>query len=411
MTQTTPPDQQSIARFIDLYEQQNQHQAEMLKSVNAMCSATKEAVEQMRNVHEETAQWARDIRQSARKAEDAGQVCGEAYGQMLMAFHAAGPGASSEKFMQTLADTIKMPAERIAAVENALSTNRPSAGGVVIPPTFIDEIVPFFRVTPTLFALGVRIIAIGPGETFVPRLLSGTAATWQLENEEIALSTEPKFGALALRPHKLGIRLRMSSSFAKSGNAAQIVAMDATAAQAQEWSRVVWHGNGQKQPIGLFDARLKSQLPVFDESLDVKERSFWTRMKRTFRKANKGQVVDNPTWVYNEDVSCRLEEAENGFGVAKYPSLEQGRHMGFQVREDFQLVTTAGTPDTTQVVLGAFSEMFFGNHRQNEMMWSTHSRFSFDQVEMMVISEGDIGPRQLAAFAVCETAIVEDVAE
>lgn len=410
MTQTTPPDQQSIARFLDQYEQQNRHQAEMLTSVNSMCSATKEAIEQMRTVHEETAQWVRDIRQAAHRAEDAGQGLGEAYGQMIMAFHQAGPGASADSFMRVLADQVGMPAERYQQVENALASNRPSAGGVIIPPTFIAEIVPFFRVTPTLFRLGVRMITIGAGDTYVPRLVSGTAATWHLENEEIGLSEEPKWGALAMRPHKLGVRIRMSTSFAKSGNAAQTVAMDAVQAQAQEWSRVLWHGSGAKQPLGIFSAQLKAQLPQFTESIDVKERSFWSRMKRTFRKANKGQIIEGPVWCYNEDVTCRLEEAENGFGVQKYPSLEQGRHMGYPVQEDFQLVTTSAAPDTTQVALVVPNEIFFGQHRMNELAWSSHSRFSYDQLEMLVITEGDIGPRQLKAICVSESGIVEDVA-
>lgn len=409
MTAQTPPDQESIARYIDAQEEQNRIHSEMLAGVTRMSEETKAAVEQMRDIHEQQVQWWREVRSANYAAEQAGQQPGEAAGQFLMAFFQAGPMASPDSVLRNLADVQRMPADRIKTVENALSTNTPSGGGVFFPPTFFDEMIPFFRVTPSLFALGVRNIMVGEGATNIPRMVSGTAASWTLENAEVDLATEPKWGSLELVPKKVGIRLRMSTSFARSASAAQSVAMDAVAAMAQEWSYVAMNGNGQKRPVGLFSAPLSSQLATFTESIDVKERKFWARMKKAFRKANKGQVVQNLAWVFNEDVTCRLEEAETTLGMPKY-NLDGGKHLGIPFQEDFQLVTTAATPDTTQIALGAWNEFFVAMSRQNVLQWSPHSRFSYDQLEMMLISEGDCGPRQLKAFCLSTSGIVEDVA-
>lgn len=409
MTAQTPPDEASIKRYIDAQEEQNRIHSEMLAGVKTLGEETKAAVEQMRDIHEQQVQWWRDIRNANYAAEAAGQKPAEAAGQLLMAFFEAGPGASKDAVMRNLADVQRMPAERYKEVENAMSTHVPSGGGVFFPPTFFDEMIPFFRVTPSLFALGVRNIMVGEGATHIPRMISGTAASWTLENAEVDLATEPKWGSLELTPKKVGIRLRMSTSFARSSSAAQSVAQDAIAAMAQEWSSVAMNGSGQKRPTGLFVAPLAGKLAAFSESIDVKERKFWARMKKAFRKANKGQVTQGLAWVFNEDVTCRLEEAETGLGMPKY-NLDSGKHLGFPYHEDFQLITTSATPDTTQIALGAWSEFFVAMSRQNVLQWSPHSRFSYDQLEMMLISEGDCGPRQLKAFCLSSTGIVEDVA-
>ena len=404
----TPPEQESIARYIDAQEEQNRIHSEMLAAVQSMSAETKAAVEQTRDIHEQQAQWWRDIRNANYSAELAGQQPGEAAGQVIMAFFEAGPHGSKEQFARNLSDVQKMPAERMKLVENALSVQQPSGGGVFFPPTFFDEMVPFFRATPTIMSLGARMIQMGEGPMMVPRMVSGTATSWTLENAEVDLSTEPKWGALELTPKKVGVRLRMSTTFAKSASAAQSVAQDAIGAMATEWSRVVHNGDGVKKPVGLFNPSLFGQIGNFSESIDVKNRSYWARFKRNFRRLNKGQLVEGLGWVWNEDVTCRLEEAESGLGMPKY-NLDSGKHMGIQYHEDFQLTTTAGSPDTTQIMLGAWNEYFVGMSRQNVLQWSPHSRFSYDQLEMMLISEGDAGPRQLKAFCGSATGIVEDV--
>lgn len=403
----TPPDQDSIARYIAAQEESNKIQSEALAAVRGLGEETKAAVEQMRDIHEQQSQWWREIRQSNSAAENAGQQPAEAAGKFLMAFHAAGPSGSVDQFVRNLSDVQKMPAERMKVVENSLSTNQPSGGGVFFPPTFFDEMIPFFRATPTIFSLGARMISIGEGATHVPRMISGTACSWTLENAEVDLATEPKWGSLELTPKKLGARLRMSTSFAKSASAAQSVAQDAVAAMAQEWSYVVMNGNGVKRPTGIFHPTLRAQLAEFTEAIDCKERSFWTRMKRTFRTANQGNINQGISWVWNQDVTARLEEEEASSGLPRYPSLANGTHLGIPFLEDFQLITTAGTPDTTQIALAAWNEYFVGMSRQNVLQWSNHSRFSYDQLEMMLISEGDCGPRQLKAFCVCNAADVE----
>lgn len=408
MTAPTPPDQEQIARYINAQEEQNRIHSEMLGAVKNMSEETRAAVTQMRDIHEQQAQWWRDIRQANYAAEQAGQRPMEAAGQLIMAFFESGPNGGKEAVMRNLADVQRMPAERLKVVENAMSTHSPSGGGVFFPPTFFDEMIPFFRVTPSLFALGVRNIMVGEGPTNIPRMVSGTAASWTLENAEVDLATEPKWGSLELTPKKVGIRLRMSTSFARSASAAQSVAQDAVAAMAQEWSYVAMNGSGQKRPTGLFVEPLKSQLASFAESVDVKERKFWARFKKAFRKANKGQVTQNLAWVFNEDVTCRLEESETGLGMPKY-NLDGGKHLGIPYAEDFQLITTSGSPDTTQIALAAWDEFFVAMSRQNVLQWSPHSRFSYDQLEMMLISEGDCGPRQLKAFCLSTTGIVEDV--
>lgn len=404
----TPPDQEAIARYVSAQEEQNRIQADALAAVRSLGEETRNAVEQMREIHEHQAQWWREIRNSNYQAELAGQQPGEAGGQLIMAFYECGPGATQDQVLARLQDHKNLPASRMQEIQNALSVQSPGSGGVLFPPTFFNEMIPFFRETPSLFSLGARLISVGPEPTLVPRMISGTACSWTLENAEVDLATEPKWGALELTPKKVGCRLRMSSSFARSASAPQSVAQDAVAAMANEWSNVAMNGSGIKRPVGIFTSPLKSQLATFSEAIDVKERAFWARMKKKFRQASKGQIVTGTAWVWNEDVTCRLEEAETGLGMQKY--MLDGRHFGIPYHEDFQLVTTSATPDTTQIALAAWSEYFVAMSRQNVLQWSPHSRFSYDQLEMMLISEGDCGPRQLQAFCVSESGIVEDQA-
>lgn len=398
----TPPDNESIARYVTAQEEQNRIQAEALEAMKNLGAETKNAVEKMIECHQEQAQWNRETRTALCKSEELGMKPGESLGLLIQA--QAITQGNVDKTLSLLSDKMGMPGEKMQDIENALSVQNPGAGGINVPVSFFDEIIPFFRETPTIFGLGVRTIPLGAAGTDIPRLLSGTAASWGTENAEIALSAEPVWGMLELRPKELQIRMRMSNKFMEfAGSAAQMVAMDAAAAYTQEWARAAMNGEGGKKPVGLFSSIYGTQLPRYAGAMTVESRTYWSQFKKTFRKANKGQIVSGLSWVWNEDVTAVLEGAENGLSMPRYPELEKGKIMGIPFVEDFQLTTTDDTHDVSQIVLGAWNEFFVAMSRQQRLVYSTHSRIAYGQTEMFLTGEGDCGPRQLNGFCLSET--------
>lgn len=410
-------DTEEVSRFLENQQKSFEASAEQARAIGGLCSSLKEQMEQQREFMDSQAKWMKETFIQLRKSEERGRKPGEAYAAIVAEFanqiSSKGPNEAVSRTIAALSDDKTLDRSESALIERAMEVQRPENGGIVVPAQFMDEIIPFFRFTASILKMGVRMISIGEGKTYIPRLESGTAGTWEIENAQIAESSTPKFGALEMIPKKHAVRLHMSREWVratKGTGAGQIAASDTASAFNQEWGRVAFNGDGQKEPKGLF--KHGSLIPSFtgtESALKVDSREFWAFFKKAFRQANKGNINDGLGWVFNEDVSCVLEAAENGFGIPKFNSfVDNSEMLRIPCYEDFQLQTfgTSGAP--TQMAIGAWSEFLIGTSRGLELMYSEHSRMSYDQFELLAVWSGDMGPRQLNAFTVCETGKTED---
>jgi HK97 family phage major capsid protein len=408
---------EEVSRFLENQQKSFEASAEQARAIGSLCSSMKEQMEQHREFMESQAKWMKETFIQLRRSEERGRKPGEAYAAIVAEFanqiSTKGPNDAVSRTISSLRDSKTLDRSESALIERAMEVQRPENGGIVVPAEFMDEIIPFFRFTASILKMGVRMISIGEGKTYIPRLESGTAGTWEIENSLITESNTPKYGALEMIPKKHAVRLHMSREWVratKGAGAGQIAASDTAGAFNQEWGRVAFNGDGQKEPKGLF--KYGSLIPRFtgtQSALKVDTRAFWAFFKKAFRQANKGNINDGLAWVFNEDVSCLLEAAENGFGLSKFSTFtEKSEMLRIPCFEDFQLETfgTSGSP--TQMAIGAFSEFLIGTSRGLELMYSEHSRMAYDQFELLAIWCGDMGPRQLNAFTVCETGKTED---
>lgn len=84
----------------------------------------------------------------------------------------------------------------------ALSVANPATGGFLIPEVYLDEVIELLYNKTVIKELGARTIPLETGNLNIPRMTSGTRATWGGEARKIK-TTQPTFGNLRLSAKRL----------------------------------------------------------------------------------------------------------------------------------------------------------------------------------------------------------------
>lgn len=396
------PEQFDVKRYLDTQEAYHKAMAENVEVIRTFG-------EQMVEVHKNVASTLKEQRAAVARGEAQGHRYVERFGLVVRAFCIAkGDGNQVGKILQ---DNLRAPhvaaeVDRFLTAERSLQVQNPTNGGFAVPTEFFDELIPLLRPVSSLMQLGARHIPLSGGGSIIPRLIEGSIVEWVGESEGAARSN-PKFGAMSLNPKKMMGRCPISNDWliATAGRSVnQVVAQDVTAAIAQEQSRVAFNGSGPKMPIGLFTEPLRSKLTTPNVPGWIGGPKTLRQLISAWKKGNYGATRIAPGIVMNEDAICALETATTSTGHFRFrEEMAQGRIWRLPFVEDHQLITDEeASKNPAQVAVADWAEYFVATFRGIELAYSTHSLFGTDESELRAIWSGDMGPRQLSAFAVDE---------
>lgn len=130
-------------------------------------------------------------------------------------------------------------------VVKALAATDPTAGGFLVPTQFSTEIITYLRPQSVVRALGPVVIPMPTGTIRIPKVTTGSAATYVGENSNMT-KTQPVFGQITLTHKKLAALVPISNDLVRfsSPGATEIVRDDLVRALAQRENQAFLRDDG-----------------------------------------------------------------------------------------------------------------------------------------------------------------------
>lgn len=299
-------------------------------------------------------------------------------------------------------------------VSAALQSSVPSGGGYLVPNVLSNEIIEFLRSDSACRALGARVVRMDSGNLSMPKMISGTVASYGAEGANIG-KTEPQFGEVKLIAKKLTALTPISNDLVRRANmdALRVVQDDLIAAIGEREDLAFIRGDGSSNsPVGLInlmDAANKLAATgsgsITDISTDLKRLDTAIMDKRVKLKGNVGYILSPRS--YNH-----LTELRDAQGNRLYPEVMEMKLRGRPIAISHQIPTNLGAgTNETEIYLGVFDQLVIGDALAFHISLSESayhdgsnvvSAFSRDETVIRIIAEHDIALRHSGAFAMLQ---------
>lgn len=319
-----------------------------------------------------------------------------------------------------------------ASVAKALTEGTNTAGGFVVPPQYVAEIIPLLRTYAVVRASGARVIPLRQNLT-QPRLSASGAANYIGENTVITVSQQT-FEQFSLAVKKLAALVAVSNDLLRDADPAvdAIVRDDVVAAMALKQDLQFIRGTGSataptgvRNQTGIQTLTIgagNGQTPTYDnlsdllgliETANVAFRSpGWIahpRVLNTFRKIkdNDGRPILEQIWNAPQFAGPAGTDGE----VTNPPRWVL---LGYPLRVSAQIpvnLTVGTSTDTSEVYFADWDDAVIGQNMElavdvsGEASFSDGgtnnvSAFANDLTLVRAIERHDFGLRHAAAFAV-----------
>lgn len=298
----------------------------------------------------------------------------------------------------------------------ALSATNPAAGGFLIPEVYLDEVIELLYSKTVIKELGARTIPLETGNLNIPRMTSGTRATWGGEARKIK-STQPTFGNLRLSAKRLEAivpqtrELIMSTKY----SADEIFAADLSRRMelGLDWGGLYGAG-GEFQPTGI--ANTKGVEVVDATKLDTSLSDATGKLTADFPVYIKSLVlsknVDDQAlgWAFNSFMEGYLMNLKTEDGHYIYrDEMNTGKLLGIPYRTTNQIVTDPKA-GTTDMFFGNWADLMIGDQMGLETYttldgsWTDengvqHNAFEENLTGTRALMYDDIGVRHVESFA------------
>lgn len=297
-------------------------------------------------------------------------------------------------------------------VAAALSTSTDSAGGFIVPPGYIPEIIELLQPMSVIRSLGARTMPMPGGTLTIPKIASGSSASYGSENNDIAIS-EQVFGDLKLTKKKLTAMVPISNDLIRfsSPQANNLVRDDVITSMAlrEDLGFIRDDGTGDL-PKGLRYWAPAANLITANAVINLQNvKNDLGKLELALLAASVKML--QPGWIFTPTILVFLTNLLDGNGNTAFPELALGTLRGKPFRTTTQVPNNLGVgSDESEIYLTDFADTLIGEATGLILDISTEgsymdgatlvSAFSRDQTLVRAITEHDFGMRHDASVAV-----------
>jgi HK97 family phage major capsid protein len=312
-------------------------------------------------------------------------------------------------------------------VQRALSWQDETAGGALVGPPIMGELIDLLRPNEVLIAAGARILAMPPnGRLTYPRQTGTTTAYWVSESQAFS-ETAPTTGDVNLQAKKLGLLVKIPNELFRFSSVSieQFIREDIARTIALKLDKDLLEGIGSAtQPKGLINyAGINTYTSLgADTNGDTFQPNDVYRMIATVEQKNATfkAFIMRPL-LYAAIANRRADAVSAGDQKGPYvfnlfrevganmdvERLKVGNLAGYPVHKSSQLAAdrVKGSGNNLVYVLGGdFSDLLIALSGAMEFMVSTQgdTPFVYDQTWFRSLLYVDSAPRREASFILCD---------
>lgn len=306
--------------------------------------------------------------------------------------------------------------------EKAMASSPDSAGGALIPPQAITDIIEMLRAETAVIKAGATVMSDLFGSPVeIPKQTGGATAYWVGENAAIT-GSDLTLGQLSMTPNQVAALVKLSNRLIRMSNpgAEGLVRADIAMALALAIDYAALKGSGSaNQPRGVANTSsiLTSVVGADGGTVDFTHLS---NMEGTLEDANA--LRGNLAYIMHPKVKRKIKQmrvpqysGDTGGNFVMLPMTDQQ----LKDRLGYNFVCTTQIPtDLTKGAGSALSEVYFANWREliiaqwaglqietsNVAGDSTGGAFSSNQTWIRAIQEVDIGLRHVESFCLLNDA-------
>ncbi|RFB73828.1 MULTISPECIES: phage major capsid protein [unclassified Herbaspirillum] len=294
----------------------------------------------------------------------------------------------------------------------ALNTTTNTAGGFIIPPGYVPEVIELLRPNSVIRSLGARTMPMPAGTLSMAKIASGSNASYVGEGVDIPKS-EPTFGNLNLSKKKLVAMVPVSNDLVRfsSPSANEIVRDDIVQGlgtrEDQAFIRDDGTGNTPKGLRALAIAANVIPANAVINAQNVKNDAG----KLELALMGKNVKMIKPGWVFSPRTLVFLTNLLDGNGNHVFPEIATGNWRGKPYKTTTSVPDNLGdNGDESEIYLTDFNDAIIGeatgliidvsgeaSYVENGTLVSAFSR---DQTVVRAITEHDFGLRHDPSTAV-----------
>jgi HK97 family phage major capsid protein len=310
------------------------------------------------------------------------------------------------------------------SIEKAMAAGDPTAGGFLVPVEFSQDVIELLRATGVVRSLGPTTMPMTSGSVKVPRITSGSSASYVGENTNIAKS-QVGTGQLTLTFKKLAVLGPISNDLLRysAPSADGIVRDDAVRAMGAREDLAFIRGDGMSgTPAGLktwinaankFAAQSDTLANITTDLGNCMKLVMDQNITLIMQQGATGSVDVRPGWIFSPRTWKRLTTVQTTTGAYAFrDEMLRGTLWGFPFRVTTQVPSNLGTGTHSEIYFGAFAHAVIGEslglivdasqdaayHDGNNVV----AAFSQDQTVIRVMAEHDFALRHDGAFAMIE---------
>lgn len=256
--------------------------------------------------------------------------------------------------------------EAMAEQFKAMNVTSPSGGGYLIPEVYMDEIIELLYPKTVVFELGARRVPMPNGNLNIPKMTSGTRATWGGEQRKIAKS-QPAFGNVKLSAKRLEAIVPQTRELLMSTNysADALFASDLTRRMQLGMDFGAMFGaGGEFQPLGIannkaiekVDATTLDNASLADSNGKITA-DFLVWLEAKVLSKNVDDV--SLGWTFNAAVEGYLKNLKTTTGEYIYrEEMAGGNLLGYPYKRSNQIPTDSS--GKTSIIFGNWADLLAG---------------------------------------------------
>lgn len=293
----------------------------------------------------------------------------------------------------------------------ALAAQQGAAGGFLLPEELAAEVIEFLRPASAIRQLNPVVMPMDVGTLRVPKLATGSSATYVGENVNVA-TAQPVFGQVVLSAKKLAALVPISNDLVRRGgpNVDTLIRDDLVAAIAQRSDLAFIRGDGTaSQPKGLLNWVLSAENIVSNVTVNTANtiadlgKIIQALADANVRFIRPGWVMSNRTWRF----LYTLISTTNQFIFRD--EMNNGTIFGFPFAKTSQIPNNLAPGTGSELYFVDFADVVIGETTGILIDVSTEAAyfdgsavqptFSLDQMVIRAIVEHDFAMRHNESVA------------
>lgn len=256
--------------------------------------------------------------------------------------------------------------ENMAREFKAMSVTSPTGGGYLVPQVYMDDVIEQLYPKTVVFELGARRVPMPNGNLNIPKMTSGTRATWGGEGRRIA-KTQPTFGNVKLSAKRLEAIVPQTRELLMSTNysADALFASDLTRRMQLGMDFGAMFGaGGEFQPLGIannkaiekVDATALNNTALADSNGKITaDFPVWLEAKVLSKNVDDVSLG----WTFNAAVEGYLKNLKTATGEYIYrEEMNGGNLLGYPYKRSNQIPTDS--TGKTSIIFGNWADLLAG---------------------------------------------------